>query len=139
MASACLYLSFAKPNLIVNTDLLIFLWNYFSLICKAEILYSPQLYLKHIVLIQSPWQTPMSVCQDAKTHKPLQISPYIIPMHNPPSSSPSLDFATFKLFSLFLNKNVPFKTIFSEKVSVSKLKVYILLFSESLWGVMCSY
>ena len=53
--SACLYLAFAKPNLIVNTDLLIILWNYFSLICKAEILYPPQFYLKREVLIQGPW------------------------------------------------------------------------------------
>ena len=50
MASACLHLFFAKPNLIVNTDLLIFLGNYFSLICKAEILYPPQLYLKRFIL-----------------------------------------------------------------------------------------
>ena len=50
MASACLYLVFAKPNLIVNTDLLIILCNYFSLICKAEILYPPQLYLKRFIL-----------------------------------------------------------------------------------------
>jgi len=50
LASAYLYLSFAKPNLIVNTDLLIILGNYFSLICKAEILYPPQLYLKRFIL-----------------------------------------------------------------------------------------
>ena len=55
MASACLYLFFAKPNLIVNTDLLIILGNYFSLICKAEILYPPQFYLKRFILIQDPW------------------------------------------------------------------------------------
>ena len=55
MASACLYLFFAKPNLIVNTDLLIILGNYFSLICKAEILYPPQFYLKRSILIQDPW------------------------------------------------------------------------------------
>ena len=58
MASACLYLFFAKPNLIVNTDLLIILGNYFSLICKAEILYPPQLYLKRSILIQDPWLLP---------------------------------------------------------------------------------
>ena len=56
MASACLYLFFAKPNLIVNTDLLIILIKYFSLICKAEILYPPQLYLKRSILIQDPWR-----------------------------------------------------------------------------------
>ena len=56
MASACLYLFFAKPNLIVNTDLLIILCNYFSLICKAEILYPPQFYLKRSILIQDPWE-----------------------------------------------------------------------------------
>ena len=54
MASACLYLFFAKPNLIVNTDLLIILGNYFSLTCKAEILYPPQFYLKRSILIQDP-------------------------------------------------------------------------------------
>ena len=50
LASACFYLSFAKPNLIVNTDLLVILCNYFSLICKAEILFPPQLYLKRFIL-----------------------------------------------------------------------------------------
>ena len=50
MASAWFYLSFAKPNLIVNTDLLIILCNYFSLIFKAEILFPPQLYLKRFIL-----------------------------------------------------------------------------------------
>ena len=55
MASACLYFFFAKPNLTVNTDLLTILCNYFSLICKAEILYLPQFYLKRKVLIQGPW------------------------------------------------------------------------------------
>ena len=55
LASACLHLFFAKPNLIVNTDLLIILGNYFSLICKAEILYPPQFYLKRSILIQDPW------------------------------------------------------------------------------------
>ena len=50
MASAWFYLSFAKPNLIVNTDLLIILCNYFSLILKAEILFPPQLYLKRFIL-----------------------------------------------------------------------------------------
>ena len=49
-ASAFLYLFFAKPNMIVNTDLLIILCNYFSLICIAEILYPPQLYLKRFIL-----------------------------------------------------------------------------------------
>ena len=28
---------------------------YFSLICKAEILYPPQFYLKRSILIQDPW------------------------------------------------------------------------------------
>ena len=53
-ASACLYLFFAIPNLIVNTDLLIIKSNYFSLICKAKILYPPQFYLKRKVLIKGP-------------------------------------------------------------------------------------
>ena len=54
MASACLYLFFAKPNLMVNTDLLIILSNYFSLIYEAEVLYPPQFYLKRSILIQDP-------------------------------------------------------------------------------------
>ena len=58
MASAWFYLSFAKPNLIVNTDLLIILCNYFSLIFKAEILFPPQLYLKRFILYRQSLQLP---------------------------------------------------------------------------------
>ena len=55
MGLCFLFIFFAKPNLIVNTDLLIIFGNYFSLICKAEILYPPQFYLKRSILIQDPW------------------------------------------------------------------------------------
>ena len=56
--SACLDLAIAKPNLLINTDLLIIIWNYLSLICKTEILYLPHFYLKHDVLylFYGPWK-----------------------------------------------------------------------------------
>ena len=57
-----LCLSFAKPNLIVNTDLLIILGNYFSLIHKAEIPFQPQLYLKRFILYVRSLDVVDSLC-----------------------------------------------------------------------------
>ena len=45
--SACCDLAFAKPNPMINTDLLIISSNYLSLICETEILCLPHFYLKH--------------------------------------------------------------------------------------------
>ena len=44
--SACCDLAFAKPNPMINTDLLIISCNYLSLICETEILCLPHFYLK---------------------------------------------------------------------------------------------
>ena len=41
-----LAVTFAKPNPMINTDLLIISCNYLSLICEAEILCLPHFYLK---------------------------------------------------------------------------------------------
>ena len=54
--SSCLALAISKPNLIINTDLLIIIWNYLSLICKSEILYPPHLYhYLQILIYYNPW------------------------------------------------------------------------------------
>ena len=54
--SSCFDLAIAKPNPIINTDLLIISCNYLSLICKSEILYPTHcsLYL-HIRIYYNPW------------------------------------------------------------------------------------
>ena len=48
--SARLDLAFAKPNGIMNTDLLIICWNCLSLIWKTQILYLGHLCFKHSIL-----------------------------------------------------------------------------------------
>ena len=78
-------LIFAKPNLIVNTDLLIILGNYFSLICKAEILYPPQFYLKRSILKQDPCLKqvmlfPFNLSSVTFTYQPLILK---FPPHKP--------------------------------------------------------
>merc|ERR1712155_30807 len=62
--SACCDLAFAKPNPMINTDVLIISCNYLSLICETEILCLPHFYLKRQFLYRisldtlvpwSPW------------------------------------------------------------------------------------
>ena len=43
--SSCFDLAIAKPNAIIDTDLIINIWNYLSLIFKTETLYPPPLSL----------------------------------------------------------------------------------------------
>ena len=77
--SACCDLAFAKPNPMINTDLLIISCNYLSLICETEILCLPHLYLKRQFL----YRISLSVCQFWKTF----VAPvrHVCSSHRPPS------------------------------------------------------
>ena len=120
MASAWFYLSFAKPNLIVNTDLLIILCNYFSLILKAEILFPPQLYLKRFILYGQS----------------LMVTSIKLPYFDYNDGYYHHNIETFALSGEIKTQN------FGEKFNVSNLdagniKILVKLYPPSLNGKMC--